>query len=52
MRFTSLFKFSKHPTYHRSFSYFSKANLENVNQDINKIAKGNLITFFSRVLYS
>ena len=46
MRFTSLFKFSKHPTFHRSFSYFSKANLENVNQDINKIAKGNLTTFF------
>ena len=47
MRFTSLFNFSKHPTYYRRFSYFSKANLENVNQDIEKIAKGNLITYCS-----
>lgn len=46
MRFTSLLNFSKHPTYHRSFSsYFSKANLENVNQDIEKIAKGRNIFF-------
>ena len=40
MRFVSLLNFSKHPSYCRSYSYFSKANLDNVNQDINKIAQG------------
>lgn len=39
MRLVSLLNFSKHPSYSRCYSYFSKANLENVNQDINKIAQ-------------
>ncbi len=40
MKFASLLNLTKHPSYLRSYSYFSKANLENVNQDINKIAQG------------
>ena len=40
MRFTAFLNFSKHPSHFRSYSYFSKAKLENVNQDINKIAQG------------
>ena len=46
MRFVSLLSFSKHPSYCRSYSYFSKANLDNVNQDINKIAQGFLLKVF------
>ena len=43
MRFVSLLNLSKHPSHRRSYSHFSKANLDNVNQDINKIAQGILL---------
>ena len=49
MRLVSLLNFSKHPSYSRCYSYFSKANLENVNQDINKIAQGTLWRIYDDV---
>ena len=47
LNITSLLKLSSRRCLLRSYSYFSRGNLENVNQDIDKIAQGWSLKIFN-----